>query len=377
LVSDAIHFAKALIRPERHDHNPFFVKTAIVVLDAVLSFLFCHAAPSDCTLQKVREITVNPTLLQNLAEVMQQSNFAGGYLKTKGQQLQALTGKTLLDVLATLNTQLFWIDSLAVEQATLWTTFPMQKLLDGRLSIYLIFPTDRMEDYGPLIRVWITSLAHAIFAAGIERPHPIRFYFDEASLLGPDMPVLERMLTKGRGYQIKTNFYWQSVQQIQEVFPEHQAQVFREQMSVEQFLEVATHKSAQEISQWIGQTTIRVAQESRTSGWSQSNTQSYQPSSSYSWSSSTTVNDQKTGRALIQPEELLQLPAAVSVVLKPQCPPLLVEKLQAFRQAERRELEQWPRGKLPPRKDRWFIRGLWLLLGLSLFGLAILSVIQR
>ncbi len=347
LVSDAIHFARALIRPDRHDHNPFFVKSAIVIIDAVLSFLFCHAAPCDCTLQKLREITIDPAKLQQLAELMQQSNFAGGYLRSKGQQLAALTGKTLLDVLATLNTQLFWIDSLAIEQATLWTTFPLQKLLDGRMTIFLIFPTDRIEDYGPLIRVWITAFAQTIFSAGIGRPHPIRFYFDEASLLGRDMPVLERMLTKGRGYQIKTNFYWQSVQQIQEVFPEHQAQVFREQMSVEQFLEVATYQSAKEISQWIGQTTIRVEQQSHTSGWSQSETTSVQPSWSRSWSGSTTVNDQKTGRALIQPEELLQLPADVTVILKPQCPPLLAEKLQAYRPEQRAELQDWPSGKLP------------------------------
>ncbi len=367
LVSDAIHFAKALIRPDRHDHNPFFIKTAIVVLDAVLSFLFCHAAPCDCTLQKLREITVDPVKLQQLAELMQQSNFAGGYLRSKGQQLAALTGKTLLDVLATLNTQLFWIDSLAIEQATLWTTFPLQKLLDGQMTIYLIFPTDRVEDYGPLIRVWITAFAHAIFAEGIGRPHPIRFYFDEASLLGRDMPVLERMLTKGRGYQIRTNFYWQSVQQIQEVFPEHQAQVFREQMSVEQFLEVATYQSAKEISQWIGQTTIRVEQQSHTSGWSQSETTSVQPSWSRSWSDSTTVNQQKTGRALIQPEELLQLPADVTVILKPQCPPLLAEKLQAFRPEQRTELEQWPSGTLPspipPRRRVWGIIVIVLLAG--------------
>lgn len=372
LVSDAIHFAKALIRPDRHDHNPFFAKSAIVIIDAVLSFLFCHAAPCDCTLQKLREITVDPAKLQQLAELMQQSNFAGGYLRSKGQQLASLTGKTLLDVLATLNTQLFWIDSLAVEQATLWTTFSLQKLLDGQMTIYLIFPTDRVEDYGPLIRVWITAFAHAIFSAGIGRTHPIRFYFDEASLLGRDMPVLERMLTKGRGYGIKTNFYWQSVQQIQEVFPEHQAQVFREQMSVEQFLEVATYQSAKEISQWIGQTTIRVDQQSHTSGWSHSETISAQPSWSRSWSDSTTVNQQKTGRALIQPEELLQLPADVTVILKPQCPPLLAEKLQAFRPEQRTELEQWPSGTLPcdtpQRRQRWALAVLVLLTVILLFA---------
>lgn len=344
VVSDALHFAKALVRPEKQDQNPFFVKTAILVLDAVLSFLFCHAIPAHCTLQKLRELTVDPDSLRNVAEIMRQSNAAGGCLCTKGAQLLSLTGKTLMDVLATLNSQMFWLDSPAIVQSTQTTSFDIQKLLTGQMSCYLIFPTNMVEDYGALIRVWITAFAQAIFAAGIGRPHLARFYFDEASLLGQDMPVLERMLTKGRAFGIRTNFYWQSVHQIRDVFPEHQAQVFREQMSFEQFLEISNYESAKEISQWIGQTTVRVPSWSQTHGWSSSETNGQQHSRTGGSSSSATQSWQKTGRALIQPEELLQLPKEFTVILKPQCPPILARKLMSYCPRDRAEILAMPSG---------------------------------
>ncbi len=383
LLPDAIHFAKALIQPDKQDHNPFFVKSAILVLDSVLSFLLCHALPSDCTLQKLRELTVDPQKLQSLAELMVQSDFAGGYLRSKGRQLQTLTGKTLMDVLATLNTQLFWIDSLAVEQSTHWTTFDIRNLLAGRQTIYLMLPTDRAADYSALIRVWITALAHALFAAGPNRRAPIRFYFDEASLLGQDMPVLERMLTKGRGYGIRTNFYFQSVHQIQEVFPEHLAQVFREQMSVEQFLEVSNYETAKEISQWIGQTTVRVGNASYTSGWSRSDSQSLHASHTWGTSGSTTHGYQKAGRALLQPEELLQLPSDVTIVLKPQCPPILARKLKSYLQKDYAELLALPFGQSPDmrfaRTQRRFILIMILLVagGLAVTHSQELQQVQR
>ena len=294
---------------------------------------------------------------------MKRSTAQGGHIRRKGLQISALEGKTRTDVMSTLSTQLSWLDNPIIEASTRETTFPIEQLLNGQLSLYFILPPDRAENYAPLVRAWITAIALRVFRAGESSTRSINFYFDEASLLGADLPVLETILTKGRSYGMGTVSYWQSVAQLATVYPEQQAMTYRDNMSVEQFMGVNSISTATDISKWVGQTTIQTQSEQVSSGntW-----QSSQGQDSTSFSENNSVTTQVTGRALIQAEELLQLGNEATIILKPRCPPMVIQGIRDFRVKDRLLVEHLDIGDrikafnaLPAkwkRLKRWVIR---------------------
>lgn len=331
-LSDAAYFAEALIKKEANENNPFFTNSARVIIDSLLSFLFAHSTAKDCTLQKLREITVNPQALDEIVSFMTKSTAQGGHIRRKGLQVAALEGKTRTDVLSTLNTNLYWLDSPIIEASTNQTTFDIEEIVDGRASLYFMLPPDHAENYSPLIRAWITAIALRIFRAGESSNRSVTLYLDEVSLLGSDLRVLETILTKGRSYGLRTVSYWQSTSQLTQVYPEQQAVTYRDNMSVEQFMGVNSITTATEISKWIGQTTIQTQSEQVSSGTSW---QSNQANDSTSFSENSSVTTQLAGRALVQAEEILQLDGEATVVLKPRCPPLLLNGIRDYRIKDR------------------------------------------
>jgi type IV secretion system protein VirD4 len=335
-ISDAQHFAKALIQKDQHDNNPFFGNAAEMHANGIFSFLFAHAVPSDVTLTKLREITCDPELLDQTINLMRKSTAQGGHIRRKGNQLATLEGKTRQDVLATLHTKLSFLDNPLVEEATNCTTFDPMELIHGRMSLYIIYSPDRVEELSPLLRVQLTGLLHLLFGAGEDRHRRVRFYLDEASLLGKDLPMLERFLTKGRSYGLRSYWYWQSPQQVKEVFPDHQAQVFRDNMSAELFMGINSVETATEVSKWIGRQTITTKSHQNSSSVSHQGSSMGEPMT-YSTSNSTT--EQAAGRDLIQPEELLQLDDEATVILKPRTRPIVARSLRDFRMEDRIQIE--------------------------------------
>lgn len=333
-VDDARRLANALVVPNPNANEQFWDKSAQIVIQAVILFLFAKARGAEATLNSLRDILCSPTALKQAIRVMQDAPEFQGILARMAGQLRSLQGKTRASTLAVVNTHLDFLDSLPVAATLAATTFNARKLLDGKMTIYLCLPIDRIQEFRGLQRVILTSLINMIFQAGESRDRRIRFYLDEAATLSEIEPLYSALVF-GRSFGIRLFFLFQSISQVELCFPKSKADDFRATVA-SIYGGTNDFKTAQEISQWIGQTAAHSYSSQTSRNWGGSTTAGSHDQShgtSYGYSTSQTVNE--TARALIRPEEVLQLSTDEALVLLPHVRPLRVLKMPYYMKRRR------------------------------------------
>ncbi len=325
LVDDCRRLANALVIRSKDEREPFFNSAAQVVLQTVLGFLLAEAKPEDSTLNRLRDIAANPKVMRELLEYLEKSEACGGILQRLAGNVRWYQGQTEASVYAVANTHLEFLDSQPIAETLSCTSFDPQKLIDGKMTIYLCLPVDRIQELRGLQRIMLTSLINLIFQAGESRERRIRFYLDEAVSLG-EIDALYNAMVYGRSFGMRLMFFYQSTSQVQQCFPESKAADFQATVA-SVFTGVNDYRTAQEVSQWIGQTTVESQSFQTNDNWGRSWNHSYQDHSqggNYGGGTSTTYA--QVGRALIQPEEVLQLPSSMAIGLLPGLRPVLFEK---------------------------------------------------
>jgi type IV secretory pathway TraG/TraD family ATPase VirD4 len=167
-----------------------------------------------------------------------------------------------------------------------------------------------------------------VFQAGESRSRRIRFYLDEAATLG-EIEALYSAVVYGRSFGLRLFFLFQSTSQVELCFPKSKADDFRATVA-SLFCGTNDLRTAQEISQWIGQTSAASysTQTSRNWGTSTNSGRDASHGTSQGYSTSETVNE--TARSLIQAEEVLQLSTAEAIVLLPHLRPFRVLKMPYY-----------------------------------------------
>lgn len=337
-VDDARRLANALIVRNPNATEPFWDNAAQIFVQAIILFLFAKAQPEQATLNSVRDILCSPVALKQAVRAMRDAPEFQGILSRMAGQLRNFQGKTRSSTMTVVGTQLDFLDSLPVAATLARTTFDPTQLLRGNMSIYLCLPVDRIRELVGLQRILITSLINMIFQAGESRQRRIRFYLDEAATLSSEVDALYNALVFGRSFGIRLFFLFQSASQIELCFPKSKADDFKATVA-SLFCGTNDFRTAQEISQWIGQTAAHTYSYQTSRSWSTSSNSGPRDDSSGSSSSSSasdTLNE--TARALIRPEEVLQLPTDEAIVLLPHLRPFRVRKMPYFAARQRSPL---------------------------------------
>jgi type IV secretion system protein VirD4 len=336
-VDDGRRLANALIVRNPNATEPFWDNAAQIFVQAIILFLFAKAQREQATLNSVRDILCSPVALKQAVRAMRDAPEFQGILSRMAGQLRNFQGKTRSSTMTVVGTQLDFLDSLPVAATLARTTFdPTQLLRGNNMTIYLCLPVDRIRELVGLQRILITSLINMIFQAGESRQRRIRFYLDEASTLG-EIEALYNALVFGRSFGIRLFFLLQSFSQIELCFPKSKADDFKATVA-SLFCGTNDFRTAQEISQWIGQTAAHTYSSQSTHNWGTStNNSSHDDSSGTSRGSSTSDTLNETARALIRPEEVLQLPTDEAIVLLPHLRPFRVRKMPYFAAEQR-----WP-----------------------------------
>ncbi|GAB5405713.1 MAG: hypothetical protein Aurels2KO_39440 [Aureliella sp.] len=349
LIDEAGAIANSLVIRQSNEHQPFFNDSAELVIKAVLMMLLVEAGAEECTLGKLREITALPEELEKATGVMLNSKSAyAGVLKQQGGQLLSLIDKTALDIIATIHTHLAWLDSPSISQSLSRLSFNPGQMFDPAtpMTIYVHIPVHRLVTYQRYIRTLMTSLFNYIFAQGESKSRRIRFFLDESYGLGGKLSSLYDALIYGRSYGMRLHFYFQALSQVEDVFEGSKAKDFRGNVAMA-YTGIRDFETAQQVSAWIGRQTIeaRNRQTGFNFGTSYSENMRSGPtwgrSSGISWSTSY----QEQMRELIQPEEILQLPANSTLCTLPHMPPAIVEPMFYFANRRLRRLS-----RLKPRR---------------------------
>ncbi len=138
-------------------------------------------------------------------------------------------------------------------------------LRDGRVTIYLCLPHDKLETMAPLMRLWIGMFLRVITRGTPSERNPVLFFLDEAAHLGK-IKVLENAVTMMRGMGIRLWFVYQSIHQLNDCFGD-KAKTIIDNIDTQQYFAFNNYEAAEEVSKRIGETTISVASHGSNSGW--------------------------------------------------------------------------------------------------------------
>lgn len=367
IVDESRRLANALVVRPKGEKEPFWNNAAQVVLQMIIAFLIAVARPEEANLNRLRDLIANPKVLRELLEFLEGCDACGGLLQRLAGMVRWYQGQTESSIYAVANTHLEFLDSLPIMETLSETTFDPKELANGRMTIYLCLPVDRIHELRGLQRIMITSLIHVLFQAGESRTRRVRFLLDEAVSLG-EIEALYSALVFGRSFGMRLTFFFQSMSQIEQCFPESKAADFRA-TTASVFSGITEYGTAKEVSQWIGQTTVHSQswQSSSNSGGSMTRG-GQEHSSGTNWGTSESYTTTEVGRALIQPEEVLQLPKWAAIALLPGLPPIYVEK-QPYYERSREPSTLWRIGESVGRLAGAVF--FWMVGATILFGLAI------
>ena len=209
-----------------------------------------------------------------------------------------------------------WLNP-AVDAATSASDFDLRDLRQGRLSLYLGASPDNMLRVSPLYSLLFQQLVD-LNSRRLPGPddRPVLVLLDEFARLGR-APVLAAAFSYLAGYGFRLLPVIQSPSQLRALYGPDVTEDILTNCGIEVVFAPKELKVAQELSDRLGFYTYQARSRSRPMGLG-------------SGRRSTTTSDQR--RALMMPQELMQLPDRSLIVLKAGMPPARGEKIRFFRE---------------------------------------------
>ncbi len=329
IADDARRLANALVVRTSQEREPFWPNSAQALIQCMTTFLMSEAKPEKANLNHLRDILTNSESTQEILEYMYATDNCHGLLRRMAGQVMQWKGQTAASVFGVANSHLEFLDSVPVAEILSDTDFDPMLLLQNRMTLYLCLPVDRIMEMRGLQRILVTSLVNFVFQAGESKSRRVRLMLDEAASLG-EIDALYNAVMFGRGFGLRATLFFQSASQIAQCFPESKAADYKGTVATV-FSGVNDFVGAEEVSKWIGQTTVTSSSSQYSSNYGNSSSQNYRESQTgYNSGSSNSFTQNQIGRPLIQAEELLQLPPSIGIALLPSIPPILFEKVPYF-----------------------------------------------
>lgn len=321
---EARRLANAFVVPTGKENDEFWTKYARSILTAVLTFLMVEATPNT-SFNEMRDLIASPRLMDELIRAMIKSEKCFGLLSRMAEQLQHCKGQTKASVYAVCNAHIEFLDSIGIAETLSESTFDPRQLIHGKMTIFIALPPDRIEEMSGIQRVLLTSLINLVFEAGEDRNRRVRFLMDEAATLR-SLESVYSAVQFGRSYGLRMMFLYQAASQVDLCFPEARKDDFFASVAS---IYCATNEiaTAKVVSESIGTTTVHSRSDQRSSNWGKTAATGLgDQSRNVNWGTGDSTSYNEIARPLIRPEEVLQLPRNLAIVLMPGLKPLLTLK---------------------------------------------------
>jgi type IV secretion system protein VirD4 len=339
-IDDCRALAEALVIRTGQEREPHWNDGAEMNIGGITSFVVQHAPRDDRSLQTVRDLLSNPEEMAAAIEVMCQSSAWEGMLARMGHQLTHFKGNELASTLTTTGRFLRFLDTLAIAESTRRSSFNPADLLSGKTTVYLILPPEHMRTQSALLRLWIGSMVRTVIRGGLQTKRKVHFILDEAASCG-HLDCLDEALVIGRGFGLRVQWYFQSLGQLKQCFPEGQ-DVTLLSNTTQVYFGVNDYSTAEHVSARLGDETIVI----ESGGVSRSRTRQtpdYGSHGSTSYSVNSSENWQQGARRLLKPEEVLGLSERVAITFTPGIPPIATTLVRYYEKGFREQSDLWTR----------------------------------
>ena len=300
LGEDAASLTEALVMdPPGQVTEAHWNEEAKAILGGLIMFCVCHEDRDRRCLATVREyLTLPPEKLRALLELMQDSDAAGGLIARAANRFLGKADREAASVLSNAQRHTHFLDSPRIAKVTSRSDFHFSDLRHRITSVFLVLPPNRMDAYSRWLRLLVSQALQdiardaeaSVGAQGASQrlKAPALFLLDEFAALGR-LEAVERAMGLMAGYGLQLWPILQDMSQLKDLYGER-AGTFIANAGVQQVFGVNDFETAKWLSQMIGQ---------ETTGFQ---TDSYKPGDSPSFSNNL------TGRDLLTPDEILQLP---------------------------------------------------------------------
>ena len=307
------HTLASTICPITDPKQAFWQGSAANILAGVMLWLTDHPLEEN-TLARIREIVTLPPkeFRKIIAQMLACDAFGGAVKEAVGQASDPSAADTYGGIMYNLQQTTAFISDTQIKTSTSASSFSMQKLSTGRLTLYLVIPFKLIKTHSTWFRLVIASGMQAMIASR-ESPtgktlHRCMFMIDEFGSIG-QMPDVASQLAQMRSYGMDFTLILQGLNQLKEHYGDARDSILGH-CKYKYFCSVNDLESAKYLSETLGKKTVQTVGKSTSTG----STQAGQTEGT-----STTLGE--TGRSLFTPDEIMLLGKNTAILLTPDTRP--------------------------------------------------------
>jgi type IV secretion system protein VirD4 len=266
-------------------------------------------------------LTLAPEHFAALLKRMQESDAARGLVARAANRHLGKSDREAAGVLSAAQRHTHFLDSPRMTAVLSRSDFRFADLKRSNVTVFLVLPPDRLSTYSRWLRLLVSQSLLEMARDRTKPTTPVLYLLDEFASLGHLAPV-ERAMGLMAGYGVQLWPILQDIHQLRATYG-HRAGTFLSNAGVLQVFGVNDHDSARLISDLLGQETVVFQTMARA-------LDSDKTGISYS--------QQHTGRPLLTPDEVRNLPAHGQLLFLAGQRPIFAEKLAYFTDPEFREM---------------------------------------
>jgi len=326
-VADASLLADLIVSPV--DQDTYFDQEARLLISALILYVN-QAYPDVCrNLGEVSDLLHKDELQfeEHVGDMLSSGS------KAVQQRMAAFSQKEPKEkshVLSTAQSHMaVWSSEHPLHAVTKHSDFRFEDLKAAPVTVYVIVPPEYMHFYRAFLRV-MTGVAVASMSRSIKKADQrVIFFLDEVAALG-EMPVIENAIGYLAGYGVQLWLFFQDLDQLRQIYKKWRSILAN--CAVKQAFNVADVQTANEVSAMLGTKTVHFTSHSR----------SLMPVIGLP-SLESQSSEQQASRAVLTPDEVVNMPVRNQLLFVQGCRPVLAQKLRYFDWSEWRFWGKWDR----------------------------------
>lgn len=264
------------------------------------------------TLATLREhLTAAPDPFSALLGRMQGTAAAGGLIARAANRHRGKDNREAAGVLSAAQRHTHFLDSPRMTAVLDHSDFAFGDLKSRVATVFLVLPPDRLGTYARWLRLMLTQSLQDMARTPDKPPAPVLYLLDEFAALGYLAPI-ERAMGLMAGYGVQLWPILQNVHQLRATYGQR-ADTFLSNAGVLQVFGVNDHDSARLVSDLLGQETVVFQTMSRALD---------------SERSGLSFAEHHTGRPLLTPDEVRNLPQSRELLFLAGLRPIVADKLR-------------------------------------------------
>ncbi len=253
-TDDLIYLADALIIDQSRE--PHWSNSAKELLAGIISYIIESEPSQNRNLSMVRNLlTLTSDKIADIAKMTVQ-DFDDKSIAKKKLGRFTTQSKEIDSIISTAVTQTAFLDSPALNENMSESDFDFDELINGKATIYLVLPVDKLNTHGRWLRLMISIAIRTIARSVKSMDLPVLFILDEFGTIGP-LPAISQAYGLMAGLNMCIWTFVQDINQLKRDYPDDWRTFFSNSHSVTGFA-LMDHFTCEEFSNMLGKTTVEL-----------------------------------------------------------------------------------------------------------------------